>query len=101
MPGLLYLIGEGRAVARVARRLSGSPGREFSRCLEACLALCNELPEEALGCFDFDIYAHPGWQAVRREAREALRQNGWDSIRSHAEELRDDCWERVHGYPKK
>jgi len=31
----------------------------------------------------------------------ALRQNGWDSIRSHAEELRDDCWERVHGYPKK
>ncbi|HBO6134348.1 alpha/beta fold hydrolase [Pseudomonas aeruginosa] len=73
----------------------------FRDALRRVWALCNELPEEALGCFDFDIYAHPGWQAVRREAREALRQNGWDSIRSHAEELRDDCWERVHGYPKK
>lgn len=84
--------------------LEGCPGRQagsFRDALRRVWALCNELPEEALGCFDFDIYAHPGWQAVRREAWEALRQNGWDSIRSHAEELRDDCWERVHGYPKK
>ena len=100
LPGLLYLVGEGRAVARVARRLSGRQAGSFRDALRRVWALCNELPE-ALGCFDFDIYAHPGWQAVRREAREALRQNGWDSIRSHAEELRDDCWERVHGYPKK
>ncbi|MFO2099512.1 hypothetical protein QOU25_18555, partial [Pseudomonas aeruginosa] len=79
----------------------GHQAGSFRDALRRVWALCNELPEEALGCFDFDIYAHPGWQAVRREAREALRQNGWDSIRSHAEELRDDCWERVHGYPKK
>ncbi|MFO5795595.1 hypothetical protein, partial [Klebsiella pneumoniae] len=64
-------------------------------------ALCREPAGAALGGSDCSIYAQLGWQAVRREAREALRQNGWDSIRSHAEELRDDCWERVHGYPKK
>ena len=52
--------------------LEGCPGRQagsFRDALRRVWALCNELPEEALGCFDFDIYAHPGWQAVRREAR--------------------------------
>ena len=52
----------GSKAVRVTR-----PG-SFRDALRRVWALCNELPEEALGCFDFDIYAHPGWQAVRREA---------------------------------
>lgn len=36
----------------------------FCDVLRCVWVLCNELFEEVLGCFDFDIYVYYGWQVV-------------------------------------
>ncbi len=64
--------------------LEGCPGRQagsFRDALRRVWALCNELPEEALGCFDFASMPTPdGRRYVERPGRRCGRTVGTASV---------------------
>ncbi|MDU9400674.1 MULTISPECIES: hypothetical protein [Pseudomonadaceae] len=69
----------------------GSQVPQFRDALQKVWALCNELPDAALGCYEHDIYHCEEWEAVRLAARAALAAGGWDSVREHIEGITTTC----------
>ena len=53
--------------------------------------LCNELPEDAFRCDDFEMFQASDWAPLRSAASEALRCLGWESLQPQIGDVMLEC----------
>jgi hypothetical protein len=53
--------------------------------------LCNELPEDAFRCDDFQMFHAPDWAVLRSAASEALRWLEWESLQPQIDDVMLEC----------
>jgi len=63
--------------------------------LNAVWLLCNELPEEAFRCDDFEMFYAPASEPLRSAAAQVLQRLGWEHLQTQIDDLESECRQKL------